>query len=47
MFKEYLNKPEATAEVLDTGGWYYPSDLASRDDQSKTRLQEEKKGFHY
>jgi len=33
MFKEYLNKPEATAEVLDTEGWYYTSDLASKDDR--------------
>ena len=32
MFKEYLNKPEATAEVLDSQGWYYTSDLASKDD---------------
>ncbi len=33
LFKEYLNKPEATAEVLDAEGWYYTSDLASRDDR--------------
>jgi acyl-CoA synthetase (AMP-forming)/AMP-acid ligase II len=33
MFREYLNKPEATAEVLDSEGWYYTSDLASRDDR--------------
>ncbi|MEW6185998.1 MAG: class I adenylate-forming enzyme family protein [Thermodesulfobacteriota bacterium] len=33
MFKEYLNRPEATAEVLDAEGWYYTSDLASRDDR--------------
>lgn len=31
MFKGYLNKPEATAEVLDKEGWYYTSDLAFRD----------------
>jgi acyl-CoA synthetase (AMP-forming)/AMP-acid ligase II len=33
MFREYLNKPEATAEVLDSQGWYYTSDLAVRDDR--------------
>jgi acyl-CoA synthetase (AMP-forming)/AMP-acid ligase II len=33
MFKEYLNNPEATTEVLDSEGWYYTSDLASRDDR--------------
>lgn len=33
LFKEYLNKPEATAEVLDDEGWYYTSDLASRDNR--------------
>jgi len=26
-FKEYLNKPEATAKVLDSDGWYYTDDL--------------------
>jgi acyl-CoA synthetase (AMP-forming)/AMP-acid ligase II len=31
MFKGYLNKPEATAEVLDRDGWYYTSDLAFKD----------------
>lgn len=31
MFKEYLNNPEATAEVLDRDGWYYTSDLAYKD----------------
>jgi acyl-CoA synthetase (AMP-forming)/AMP-acid ligase II len=33
MFKEYLNKPEATVEVLDNEGWYYTSDLAWKDDR--------------
>ncbi len=32
MFKEYLNKPTATAEVLDDEGWYYTNDLAYRDE---------------
>ncbi len=31
IFKKYLNKPEITAEVLDQDGWFYTSDLASRD----------------
>src|SRR5450756_1206407 len=29
----YLNKPEATAEVLDKDGWYYTSDLAFKDNR--------------
>ncbi|MCX7634991.1 MAG: acyl--CoA ligase [Syntrophales bacterium] len=33
MFKGYLNKPEATAEVLDKDGWYYTNDLAWKDDR--------------
>ena len=33
MFKGYLNKPEATAEVLDKDGWYYTSDLAFKDNR--------------
>jgi acyl-CoA synthetase (AMP-forming)/AMP-acid ligase II len=28
LFKEYLNRPEATAAVMDSEGWYYTSDLA-------------------
>lgn len=31
MFKEYLNKPEETAEVLDDEGWYYTNDMAYKD----------------
>jgi len=31
MFKGYLNKPEATAAVLDRDGWYHTSDLAFKD----------------
>lgn len=31
VFKGYLNKPEITAEVLDRDGWFYTSDLATRD----------------
>jgi acyl-CoA synthetase (AMP-forming)/AMP-acid ligase II len=33
MFKEYLNNPKATAEVLDKDGWYYTTDLARKDDR--------------
>jgi acyl-CoA synthetase (AMP-forming)/AMP-acid ligase II len=33
MFKEYLNKPDATAEVLDSEGWYYTDDLGHVDDK--------------
>lgn len=31
MFKGYLNKPEATAAVMDKDGWYHTSDLAFKD----------------
>jgi acyl-CoA synthetase (AMP-forming)/AMP-acid ligase II len=30
LFKRYLNKPKETAEVFDSEGWYYTSDLAKR-----------------
>lgn len=29
----YLNRPEATAQVLDSEGWYYTGDLAWRDER--------------
>jgi len=32
MFKEYLNKPDATAQVLDKEGWYYTNDLGHKDE---------------
>lgn len=31
LFKEYLNKPEATAQALDASGWYYTGDLGYLD----------------
>jgi len=31
MFKEYLNKPEATAKAVDKDGWYYTDDLGFTD----------------
>jgi len=33
MFNRYWNKPEETAKVLDSDGWYYTSDLAFRDER--------------
>jgi acyl-CoA synthetase (AMP-forming)/AMP-acid ligase II len=33
LFKEYLNKPEATAAVMDSEGWYYTSDLAYKNER--------------
>lgn len=33
MFKEYLNKPEETAQVLDDEGWFYTSDMAYKDER--------------
>ncbi|MBW2081737.1 MAG: acyl--CoA ligase [Deltaproteobacteria bacterium] len=31
LFKEYLNRPEETARVMDKEGWYYTNDLAFKD----------------
>ena len=31
LMKGYFNNPAATAEVIDEDGWYYTSDLASKD----------------
>ncbi len=33
LMKGYFNKPEATAEVIDEGGWYYTTDLAYKDER--------------
>ncbi len=32
MFKEYLNKPETTANALDNNGWYYTDDIGYVDE---------------
>lgn len=32
LFKEYLNKPEATAEAMDEEGWFYTNDLGYLDE---------------
>jgi acyl-CoA synthetase (AMP-forming)/AMP-acid ligase II len=34
LFKEYLNKPEVTSEVIDSEGWYYTSDLAYKNERA-------------
>jgi acyl-CoA synthetase (AMP-forming)/AMP-acid ligase II len=31
VFKEYVNKPEATRETFDDAGWFKTGDVASRD----------------
>ncbi|MBI4832716.1 MAG: acyl--CoA ligase [Candidatus Lindowbacteria bacterium] len=33
LMKGYFKKPEATAKAIDSDGWYYTSDLASKDDR--------------
>jgi fatty acid CoA ligase FadD36 len=38
LFKGYLNRPEATAEVLDADGWYRTGDVAVVDDGGMHRI---------
>lgn len=38
LFDKYLNRPEATAEVLDTDGWYHSGDIAVIDDAGMHRI---------
>ena len=38
LMKEYYNKPEATAQVIDPDGWYYTSDLGFRDSSGYVHL---------
>lgn len=38
MFKEYFNKPEATAEAKDAEGWYYSNDLGYLDENGALYL---------
>ncbi|MFH1138011.1 MAG: AMP-binding protein [Pseudomonadota bacterium] len=38
LMKGYFNNPAATAAVIDAHGWYYTSDLASRDERGYIRI---------
>ena len=38
LFRSYLNRPEATAEVLDADGWYQTGDVAVIDDGGMHRI---------
>lgn len=38
LFDKYLNRPEATAEVLDDDGWYRTGDIAVIDDTGMHRI---------
>ena len=38
LFDKYLNRPEATAEVLDADGWYHSGDIAVIDDAGMHRI---------
>ncbi|MBM3289848.1 MAG: long-chain fatty acid--CoA ligase, partial [Candidatus Hydrogenedentes bacterium] len=40
--KEYWNKPEQTAAVLDAEGWYYSGDLGYLDDNDYVRISSRK-----
>ncbi|MCG6879336.1 MAG: acyl--CoA ligase, partial [Deltaproteobacteria bacterium] len=33
LFDQYVNMPEATAQVVDEDGWYFTDDLAFKDDR--------------
>jgi len=38
VFAGYLNRPDATAEVLDEEGWFYTGDLATRAEDGSIRI---------
>ena len=38
VFAGYLNREDATAEVLDTDGWFYTGDLATRTEEGAIRI---------
>ena len=38
VFEGYLNRPDATAEVLDAEGWFYTGDLATRTRDGAIRI---------
>lgn len=38
IFAGYLNRPDATAEVLDAKGWFYTGDLATRAEDGSIRI---------
>jgi acyl-CoA synthetase (AMP-forming)/AMP-acid ligase II len=40
--KEYWNRPEQTAAVLDADGWYYSSDLGCLDERGYIRISSRK-----
>lgn len=38
VFPGYLNRPDATAEVIDADGWFYTGDLATRTEDGALRI---------
>jgi malonyl-CoA/methylmalonyl-CoA synthetase len=38
VFQGYLNRPDATAEVLDSDGFFYTGDIASIDERGEVRI---------
>ncbi len=43
VMKGYLNRPEASAEAIDTAGWFYTGDIGRSDEQGRYYIVDRKK----